>query len=323
MSKYTIIFAAIVGLVLALAPAAQAVTIDTVPVGNVGNTADAASGFGAVDHPYRMGTYEVTNEQYCEFLNAVAATDPYDLYHTSMDTDSRGGITRSGTSPSYTYAVKAGFANKPVISANWGDSARFANWLHNGQGGGSTETGAYTLNGAVSAADLWVVPRNPTWKWAIPTRDEWYKAAYHNNAGLLATDYFDYPTSSDTAPTASAPTATPNSANYKTSPAPPPEITDVDAYPGSASPYGTFDQGSNWREYTEDRYQRSPTDYVAYLQSGAYWTDKMKSDSALWEAEWVDGGGYGVVRLVQIPEPATLALLGIGGLGMLLRRRRA
>ena len=30
---------------------------------------------------------------------------------------------------------------------NWYDSVRFANWLSNGQGGGDTETGSYTLVG--------------------------------------------------------------------------------------------------------------------------------------------------------------------------------
>ena len=33
---------------------------------------------------YRIARYEVTNEQYGAFLNAVAATDTYGLYHTSM-----------------------------------------------------------------------------------------------------------------------------------------------------------------------------------------------------------------------------------------------
>ncbi len=40
---------------------------------------------------------------------------------------------------------------------NWGDAARFANWLENGQptgpeGTGTTETGSYTLNGAMTTA---------------------------------------------------------------------------------------------------------------------------------------------------------------------------
>ncbi len=61
-----------------LAPlTALAVTIPTVPVGNAGNAKDPGTGndYGAVSYEYRMGTTEVTNAQYAEFLNAKAASD--------------------------------------------------------------------------------------------------------------------------------------------------------------------------------------------------------------------------------------------------------
>ena len=64
---------------LGLAPAATAVSIDWTSVGNPGNAADN-TGFGAVSYLYRIGTYEVTNAQYAEFLNAKAASDPLGLY---------------------------------------------------------------------------------------------------------------------------------------------------------------------------------------------------------------------------------------------------
>ncbi len=53
---------------------AQPITIETVPVGNVGNAPDT-TGFGAVGYNYNIGRYEVTNSQYASFLNAVAAAD--------------------------------------------------------------------------------------------------------------------------------------------------------------------------------------------------------------------------------------------------------
>ena len=49
-----------------------------------------------MSYPYSIGKYEVTNAQYAQFLNAVAVTDPNALYHTSMGSNVRGGITRSG-----------------------------------------------------------------------------------------------------------------------------------------------------------------------------------------------------------------------------------
>jgi formylglycine-generating enzyme len=65
-------------------------SLETVPVGNPGNAADTrvmndtTTGYGAVDHAYNIGKYEVTAGQYCEFLNAKAKFDQYGLYNTSM-----------------------------------------------------------------------------------------------------------------------------------------------------------------------------------------------------------------------------------------------
>ena len=61
------------------------VAFDWATVGNPGNPADTevmetdgTTGYGSVPDPYRISRHEVTNAQYCEFLNAVAATDTYD-----------------------------------------------------------------------------------------------------------------------------------------------------------------------------------------------------------------------------------------------------
>ena len=130
-------------------------SLETVPVGNTGNTgelsgASAPDGVGhdricgAVAYTYNIGKYKVTAGQYCEFLNAVAKTDKYGLYNTNMDTavDSYGcNIKRTGSSGSYTYSVASDWANRPVNYVSWGDAVRFANWLHNGQ-----QTGAQGLN---------------------------------------------------------------------------------------------------------------------------------------------------------------------------------
>jgi len=80
-----------------------------------------------------------------------------------MDTDAiAGGITRSGASGSYTYAAKPGFADKAVMYVSFYDALRFANWLSNGQGGGDTESGTYTLLGGMPApSNGATVARNP------------------------------------------------------------------------------------------------------------------------------------------------------------------
>jgi formylglycine-generating enzyme len=119
------------------------ITIETVTVGNIGNAANGS--YGAVAYEFQIGKYEVTNAQYAAFLNVVAATDTYSLYDTNMGSNAAGGITRSGSSGSYTYATKSGFETKPVNYVSFWDAARFANWLNNGQGSAGTETGSYTL----------------------------------------------------------------------------------------------------------------------------------------------------------------------------------
>src|SRR5690606_10673873 len=102
------------GLLIA-AKSACAVTIPTVPVGNAGNAPDPSTGglYGAVSYDYRIGTTEVTNAQYAALLNAKAASDPLGLYNTNMGSG-YGGITRSGSSGSYSYAPISGRENMPV-----------------------------------------------------------------------------------------------------------------------------------------------------------------------------------------------------------------
>ncbi|MCK4661128.1 MAG: hypothetical protein KAV82_16530, partial [Phycisphaerae bacterium] len=98
--------ATVAAVVLACVSGVQAdVVMETVPVGNLGNAGElsglGAGGngpdriCGAVDYAYNIGKYEVTAGQYAEFLNAVAATDAYELYNSSMDSSSYGcQITR-------------------------------------------------------------------------------------------------------------------------------------------------------------------------------------------------------------------------------------
>ena len=151
---------ALVALILATValPNARAtpITIDWVTVGNPGNAADT-TGFGAVNYEYRIAKYLVTIQQYTDFLNAAAKSDPYSLYNPSMATNLNvAGISRSGESGAYTYSVidnGGPSGNRPITLVTWFSAARFANWIQNGQGSGSTETGAYTMStGSITAA---------------------------------------------------------------------------------------------------------------------------------------------------------------------------
>jgi hypothetical protein len=229
---------AVLALILAVAGAAQAVNIDWVMVGDPGNACDTQPQgcFGSVGYPYHISKYEVTNDQYAEFLNAVAATDTYGLYDTSMGSG-YGGITRSGSSGSYTYSTRAGREDMPVNYVSFYDALRFANWMHNGQptgaqGSTTTEDGAYEMSLGSS------VVRKAGARVVLTSEDEWYKAAYYAGSGT----YYDYPAGSDTQTTCAVPGATANTANCSFLVE---DLTDVGSYTGSASPSGTFDQGGN------------------------------------------------------------------------------
>ena len=105
-------------------PARAVVTIDWVTVGNPGNACDTQPQgcFGSVANAYRISKFEVSNSQYAEFLNAVAATDPNALYNTNMSDPNApnfGGITRSGSSGSFSYSAIAGREDMPVNSVSF------------------------------------------------------------------------------------------------------------------------------------------------------------------------------------------------------------
>ncbi len=231
------------------AQVASAVTVDWVTVGGAGNSADTTS-YGAVAYEYRISRHEVTNAQYAELLNAVAVTDTYALYDTNMGTvpGTSGGITRSGSSGSFSYATIAGREDMPVNHVSFWDAVRFANWLHNGQPTGAqdnttTEDGAYTLTPTGITNNT--VSRNVGAQVFVTSEDEWYKAAYYDS-GVMS--YFIYPAGSDTLTTCAVPGAVANTANCGSVVG---DLTDVGSYTGAASPGDTFDQGGNALEWNE------------------------------------------------------------------------
>lgn len=297
-------------LVLAVSTSAVrgGIRLDMVTVGNVGNANDT-TGYGGVDHVYAIGKYEVTAGQYTAFLNAVAATDTYLLYNTQMwSSDAGAKIQRSGSSGSYTYSVAADRASRPVNYVSWGDAARFTNWLHNGQvagaqGLGTTEDGAYYLNGAMSKVALLAVYRSADAKYWIPTENEWYKAAYHKNDGVTG-NYFDYPTGSDTINTTMA--------NYDSSVG---HMTDVGAY-AYASPYGTFDQGGNVWEWNGTRV----SDDGRGVRGGG-WNSPSDDLLASTHFDYISPTTQDYhmgFRVASVPEPSSIVLLSCGAIAGLL-----
>lgn len=174
-------------------------------VGDAGNIADNLTGYGDVSYNYYVGKYEVTNQEYVEFLNAVAKTDTYQLYLNNMSFDSLGGITRSGSAGEYVYTTKINKNNKPVNFVNWSNCARYCNWLHNGKPTGA-QNSATTENGAYDMTQSFVV-RKPEATYFIPSENEWYKAAFYKGNGTNS-GYWLYATQSNTAPSCVSLTST-------------------------------------------------------------------------------------------------------------------
>jgi PEP-CTERM putative exosortase interaction domain len=305
---------------LLITSSASAVTMAWTPIGDPGNPADAqvmsdgTTGYGSVPYLYSIGTYEVTNSQYAEFLNAKAPSDPYGLYNAGMATT---GITRSGSSGTYLYTTNAGFENRAVVLVSFYDALRFANWMNNNQGNGDTETGSYTLlGGTATPSNGTTVTRNAGTTIVLTSENEWYKAAYYSAA---TTSYYDYPTSSDTPPTCSAPTAVANHANCRGGAG---HVVDVGSYPGSASPYGTFDEGGNVAEWNEAILTLPNTIPLRGIRGFAYSSD-VSYLAASARGSFPPSEDFAAIgfRLVMIPEPGTGLLVVAGLVGLGVRRR--
>jgi sulfatase modifying factor 1 len=308
-------------------------SLEFVTVGDPGNAADTrftTPGYGKVDYTYQIGKYDVTAAQYTEFLNAVAATDTYGLYNASMDTanDQFGcNIKRGGSSGSYTYSVAANWADRPVNFVSWGDAARFCNWLENYQPTGlqelgTTEDGAYYLNGATSQADLMAVVRKANAKYVIPTENEWYKAAYYDPAKSGGAGYWTFATRSDTVPSNVFAYPDPgNHANYYSgynyTIGYPYYRTEVGAFTNSFSAYGTFDQSGNLSQWSEEAANNS----VRIERGGSF--DQLWGDLAAslrgGEPPNIEFRGLGF-RIASVPEPNTIVSLFLGSLGIVSYR---
>ena len=320
---------------LLFAVPAAAVDIAYIAVRDPGNAPDTAANClddapdcGSVPYDYAISKYEITNAQYAAFLNAVAVSDdPFGLYNPAM----RISLFFDLNTGMFFYSVTAGFENNPVVFVSWYDALRFTNWLHNGQPTGeqdatTTEDGAYTFSGAET-----VDGRNGGARTFLPTENEWYKAAYYDAASAT---YFDYAMGSDEQPTSQAPPGL-NSGNFYNSTSGYAVtgstlydqafnyLTDVGAYTGSASPYGTFDQSGNVEEWNQQIVSGSfrgyrggswPLDLSYVVASSTYYGDPSAEN---------DYRGFRVAR--PVPEPAQVLLVLTGGLALATARpqRRA
>ncbi|KAB2643719.1 MAG: formylglycine-generating enzyme family protein [Verrucomicrobia bacterium] len=261
---------AILILILALtlfSPGAFCLEIDLVTVDRPNNQADSRTGKGTVPYVYEIGKFDITAEQYCAFLNAVAKKDPHHLYHEAMlKDDFINEIHQERNKEVDYYFVTPGRKDLPIAGVSFFNAARFCNWLENRQPSGAegpltTEDGSYLIeeNSCTQRAQA---------HWFIPTENEFYKAAYYHKED--PSHYWSYATQSDTPPCNSvAPEdnqkdSLQKNANYCIHEKPamnfPDDLTSADLTPvgifkGSPGPFGTYDMSGNVYQWTVEQYK--------------------------------------------------------------------
>jgi formylglycine-generating enzyme required for sulfatase activity len=281
----------------------NAFNIDFVPISGSTNP---TSGYGIVNKDYRMGTYEITNEQWTKFkaaYGAVAGTPT-----TAYDSD-----------PYFTGS------SVPTNNVSWCEAAQFVNWLNTSKGyqaaykfTGEIHTPSYTLDVWSSQdADGTNLYRNKNAKYFLPTENEWVKAAYWNGTSLQT-----WATIGDVSPTQGNGTSG-TGWNYWDYGRP------WAVGSGSLELNGTYDIMGNVWEWMESPVYTG--DYLSGFNRGIrggsydlndYYVGLLASsylyDHGTPNDEYVNVG-FRVASIV--PEPCSLALLFFGGLTLRYRKR--
>ena len=272
------------------------IAIPFADIGNAGNANDQPTGlYGSVSYDYRMSITEISQAM-------VSAAE-----------------------------ITAGswLGDQPATSINWYQAAGFANWLNISTG----HQPAYRLNAGLTALTLWSsgeawqaggenLYRHKDAHYFLPSEDEWYKAAYHQNNGATA-DYWDYATVSNSAPTATASGVIAATAVYHLGAFS--EPADVSTA-GGASAYGTMGQGGNvweWMESASDGTNDSVSEFRAFR--GGYWNsneNSLRASTRNYDAPSVTNYSVGF-RVASVPEPSALAILLVGLLALVGRRNRS
>ncbi len=296
----------------------SAFSMEFVNIGDAGNAADTSAGStpdGSVSYEYQIGKYEVRRSM-------------IDKYNTLFGTSNSLEITMNDT-----YGTGD---DKAALGLSWLEAARFVNWLNTSEGYSAAykfDTGSAIndLNLLWTSSDAGYDPTNPYRNtnavYALPTADEWYKAAYFEP---VSDTWREYATLSGNLPTATTGSSAANEAVFKQTA----EFGPVDvALAGGVNAFGIVGMNGNVCEWEETNLSLTNDDPNANRGfRGGYWNswdDPLKSgtrDSRHPSLENNPGIGLRVTSLqgiAAVPEPSSLAIFaGISILSAASRKRK-
>ena len=287
--------------------------IDFVPISKATNP---SSGYGIVANDYRMGTLEIANAQWTKFKAAYGTVTgtPLEAYNTDP--------YWQGTSV-------------PTNSVSWYEAAQFVNYLNTitsnpvaykftGTQGNNT-TDPYTLATWV-AGDVGYNSANPyrnsKAKYYLLTENEWVKAAYWNGTTSTLQTYATKAGESLTQGNGTSGTGWNYYNNGYVDPYGPWNVGS-----GSEELNGTHDMMGNVWEWMESPYTANDygTGSNRGLRGGSCDSSdigNLASSAQGYGIPDVESGGIGFRVASEVPEPATLSLLALGGLAVIRRRRK-
>jgi formylglycine-generating enzyme required for sulfatase activity len=280
----------------------NAFNIDFVPISGSTNP---TSGYGIVNNDYRMGTYEITNDQWDKFKAAYGTVTGYP---SSAYNDNPEWI---GT-------------NVPVNRISWYEASQFVNYLNTSNG----YQAAYKFTGAKGTSNysfgMWQAGdagynasnpfRNSKAFYFLPTENEWVKAAYWNGTNLQG-----YATKAgESLYQGNGSNGGWNYDYYNTIGNQPWTVGS-----GSQELNGTYDMIGNVLEWMESPfYTGYLSDANRSLRGGSYGGgitglgSVERSFSYDPSSEFYNLG----FRVASVPEPCSLALLALGGLALRYRK---